>query len=405
MRSVLSLQPQLGASDIGDIQIDPQSRDDIPAVLKGLQCVYCDPARRAELFALLERQVQPGTDRSIGRPGMDLWQVLVMGLLKQGINCDFDRLQELVNNHIQVRQMLGLGAAGFDSGRFGLQTVIDNVALLSADLLEQVNRVIVAAGHEVAGRQPGESLAGRCDSFAAETDVHYPTDVSLLWDALRCLIGVAAAACEEVGLPGWRKRVALRLRLKGLFHAVRRTRRAKPAAVRAYLAFCRRLVARAERQLPALQQAGAGEAERLAGLLGHARRQMDQVSRRLLQGEKIPHEEKVFSVFEEHTRWVSKGKAGRPVELGVPVCIVEDQHQFVLGWTIEWSGGDTDIAVPLVKACQEAYPELHACSFDKGFHSAANRAALDGILALNALPGKGRLSGKDKEREGAEEFV
>ena len=46
MRSVLSLQPQLGASDIGDIQLDPQSRDDIPAVLKGLQCVYCDPACR-----------------------------------------------------------------------------------------------------------------------------------------------------------------------------------------------------------------------------------------------------------------------------------------------------------------------------------------------------------------------
>ena len=137
MRSVLSLQPQLGATDIGDIQLNPQSRDDIPAVLKGLQCVYCDPARRAELFALLERQVQPGTDRSIGRPGMDLWQVLVMGLLKQGINCDFDRLQELVNNHIQVRQMLGLGAAGFDSGRCALQTVLDNVALLSADLLDE----------------------------------------------------------------------------------------------------------------------------------------------------------------------------------------------------------------------------------------------------------------------------
>ena len=106
-----------------------------------------------------------------------------MGILKQGIHCDFDRLHELVNNHIQGRQMLGLGATGFDSGRFGLQTVIDNVALLSADLLEQVNRVLVAAGHEVAGRQPGESLAGRCESSAEETDVHYPTDVSLLWDA------------------------------------------------------------------------------------------------------------------------------------------------------------------------------------------------------------------------------
>ena len=186
---------------------------------------------------------------------------------------------------------------------------------------------------------------------------------------------------------------------------MRRTRRAKPAAVRAYLAFCQRLVSRADGQLPALQQAGAVEAERVAGLLGHARRQIDQVHRRLLQGEQIPHAEKMFSVFEEHTRWVSKGKAGCPVELGVPVCIVEDQHQFVLGWKIEWSGGDTDVAVPLVRACQQAYPELRSCSFDKGFHSPANRAALDGLLELNALPRKGRLSGKDKEREGAEEFA
>ena len=54
---------------------------------------------------------------------------------------------------------------------------------------------------------------------------------------------------------------------------------------------------------------------------------------------------------------------------------------------------------------QQAYPELRSCSFDKGFHSPANRAALDGLLGLNALPRKGRLSGKDKEREGAEEFV
>ena len=68
----------------------------------------------------------------------------------------------------------------------------------------------------------------------------------------------------------------------------------------------------------------------IQGFIAHARRQMDQVERRLLQDETIPHEEKVFSIFEEHTRWISKGKAGRPVELGVPVCVIEDQYQFIL---------------------------------------------------------------------------
>ena len=62
---------------------------------------------------------------------------------------------------------------------------------------------------------------------------------------------------------------------------------------------------------------------------GYGLRQLDQVRRRLLDGETIAHEEKVFSIFEPHTRWIVKGKAGVPVELGLPVCILEDQHQFV----------------------------------------------------------------------------
>jgi len=58
----------------------------------------------------------------------------------------------------------------------------------------------------------------------------------------------------------------------------------------------------------------------------HAVRQIDQIRRRVLNGEKIPHEEKVFSIFEEHTEWISKGKADVPQELGLKVCVVEDQY-------------------------------------------------------------------------------
>ena len=135
----------------------------------------------------------------------------------------------------------------------------------------------------------------------------------------------------------------------------------------------------------------------ITGLVAHARRQIDQVERRLLRGETIPHEEKVFSIFEEHTRWISKGKAGTPVELGVPVALIEDQYQFILHHKILWEGEDVDVAVPMVEQAQALYPELRACSFDRGFHSPDNRVLLDGLLDVNALPGKGYLSKANQE--------
>ena len=143
----------------------------------------------------------------------------------------------------------------------------------------------------------------------------------------------------------------------------------------------------------------------IQGFIAHAQRQLGQVERRLLRGEAIAHEEKVFSVFEEHTRWVSKGKAGTPVELGVPVALIEDQHQFILHHKILWEGEDVDVAAPMVSEAQARYPELRACSFDRGFHSPDNRIKLDALLDLNALPRKGYLSRADREREAEEPFA
>ncbi len=84
---------------------------------------------------------------------------------------------------------------------------------------------------------------------------------------------------------------------------------------------------------------------------------------------------KVISIFEPHTRWISKGKGGCPVELGVPVCILEDEHGFVLHHEVMWQGSDVDCAVPIVEAAQSAFPGLRAVSFDPGFHSPASRAS------------------------------
>ena len=176
MRKVQERQFGLGQVPIGEIDLDPKSRDDIPAVLKGLQLLY--EQRRTELWELLEAGVCPESDHRLGRPGMDLWRILVLGVLKQGLDCDFDRLHELANQHRTVRAMLGHGA--FDLHEYQHQTVVDNVSLLTPALLREVNRLVVETGHGIVKKKPGATLRGRCDSFVAKTHVRHPTDVPLV---------------------------------------------------------------------------------------------------------------------------------------------------------------------------------------------------------------------------------
>ena len=137
----------------------------------------------------------------------------------------------------------------------------------------------------------------------------------------------------------------------------------------------------------------------------HAIRQIDQIRRRVILGEAIPHEEKVFSIFEPHTEWISKGKAGVPVELGVKVCILEDQHQFILHHQVMQKRTDNQVTVSMVSEAKERFPDLEECSFDKGFHSPANQSELKNHLTLVVLPRKGRLSQQGQAQEQTAAFV
>ena len=214
--------PQMEPSEIGieDIWINLKLRNDIPALLLGLQHLYADEETRTRLFAFLEEHMLPGVDRKVGRPGMELWRILVMGVVMQGLGCDFDRLHELVNEHMKLRPFLG-HADIWDKRKYEYQTMVDNVCLVRPELLVQVGQLVVESGHAVARRKPGEPLRGRCDSFVVETDVHYPTD------AMRCLVRTTGRAASEHGVAGWRQWRHLTGSVKILFNQVRSTRRAR----------------------------------------------------------------------------------------------------------------------------------------------------------------------------------
>lgn len=143
----------------------------------------------------------------------------------------------------------------------------------------------------------------------------------------------------------------------------------------------------------------------LDAYIQHAERQIDQIRRRVIKGETIPHKEKVFSIFEPHTEWISKGKAGVPVELGVRVCVLEDQHRFILHHQVMEKTTDDRVAIEMVEETCKCFPQLASVSMDKGFHSRANQCDLSERLDRLVLPKKGRLSIAEKARENDPEFI
>ena len=86
MRDLQNTQLQLGKVDISKIKFDERSRDDIPKILKGLQHIYINSVIRDAVFKILEKNILPGIDKNNGRPGMELWKIFVLGVLRLDLN-------------------------------------------------------------------------------------------------------------------------------------------------------------------------------------------------------------------------------------------------------------------------------------------------------------------------------
>ena len=429
MREIFFPQMSLGQIAIPAIKIEGHSRDDIPVILLGLQQIYIDRELREAVFRILKEMIprkeeDGGTSTPVsmekGRPGMNQWAILVLGVLRLGLNADYDRILELANQHKTLREMLGHSGLASDY-RYRLQTLKDNLKLFTPELLTRINHEVIAAGHRLLDQAVDAPLGARCDSFVLKTDVHFPTDLNLLYDAIRVAIRECVHWSEAYPLPGWRQH-AYHLRkfkkqyrkLQKMKHSTSRDAAKKAArqgeieqACRDYLDLAQGYLDRALESWASLQQihrVPRGLLVELQMFCGHAERQIKQIRRRVLQDEKIAHEEKVFSLFEPHTEWISKGKAGVPVELGMRVCILEDRHGFILHSQVMQKTTDDKVAVAMIQAAKAQFPGLHTVSFDKGFHSPSNQKELKGLLDHVVLPKKGKCSKAERERETAPEF-
>ena len=413
---------KIGEVDISRIEFDLKSRDEIPKLLMGLQAIYCNKEIREKVFNVLEEAIPKDISKSTGRPGMELWKILVLGALRLNCNWDYDKLKEIADNHATLREMLG-HVQWFDVEKYPLQTLKDNISLFTPEILDRINTIVVDYGHSIL-KKKAEELKGRCDSFVVETNVHYPTDTNLLYDAIRKSVELIAEICESFNLTIWRQK---KYNLKKMKNALRKLQKMKHStskdeakklkrkeeiktACESFIEICSNLRDRVLTDMAKLREnkntSLISEIKFLDinRFLDHADRQIDQIKRRIINEETIPHDEKVFSIFEEYTEWLSKGKAGISQELGLNVCIIEDQFGFILNHRVMQSEVDKTIAVPFTKKTKELFPNLSSLSFDKGFWSPSNRSELEEIIDKVVLPKTGKLTKLDKDREYSLEF-
>jgi hypothetical protein len=286
--------------------------------------------------------------------------------------------------------------------------------------MDEINMILVQFGHQFFGLK-ASPINAACDSYVVETHVHFPTDINLLWDALRKTIMLTMKLCDGLGAQGWREGVDNLRKIKKLFLAVQRMKHSsskdpiKKEQRRemiinihlAYLNVAQSVVDKAKATLDDILTHDIIIDLRVKAIIKfieHAEYQINLIRRRVVNGETIPHHEKVFSIFQEHTEWIKKGKSGKPVELGLRVCIVKDQFGFILHHRVMENETDDKVAVPIIEEALARFPNIYGCSFDKGFHSPDNQKKLAELLNRVYLPRKGRLSAMNKAIEQSPEF-
>jgi len=413
MRKRFEVQYELGAISIERIKI-PKSRDELPPVIRALQYIYVQPKLNERVFEILEAKIPI---KYKGRLGLSLWEIFVLAVVRLTLDANYDRLEHTANYDKLVRNLLGVDTTWGTGKRYPLQTLKDNVSVLDEDTIAEINELVVKAGHTIKKKED-EALAIKVDSYVLESNVHFPTDLNLLWDASRKSMDLVEKILNGASISGWRKIKDCRRKIKNAFLQVNRVAfrggRNKQEHLKDttenYLRLTRALSQKLKLNIPDLISACQGSLvktyllEQLTYFEYMLDKHIDLVERRIVFGEVIPHSEKVFSLFEPYTEFIKKGKAGNKVELGLKIAICTDQFGLIVHHRIMGKEEDVNIALQVTKKMLD-FGRIESISFDKGFWSKSNFAEISKIISQVIMPKKGRLNKEEYEREHNIEFI
>lgn len=315
------------------------------------------------------QDLQCGVSARGGREGMTADQVLRAALLKQMESWTYDELHFHLLDSLTYRGFTGLGWADPVPGRSTLQR---NIKRITEATWEAVNRTLL-------GRAKKERVEDgrkiRVDATVTETNIHPPTDSSLLWDGVRVLTRQLAHAREDFGVGRFPSR-ARRAKRRAMDVANAKNRRKRTKAYRDLLKVTRETVGYAEEAASQLE----GTADVLAPLLAAGIRRtialtervIDQTERRVLHGEQVPATEKIVSIFEPHTDIIVKDR--RDTLYGHKLTLTSGRSGLILDWVVEdGNPADSTLALPMIERQKEIYGKVpRQAAFDGGYASKAN---------------------------------
>jgi len=416
---------RLDCLPISEVKLNLNCRDEIIPILRALQHVYDDAALRRQLLALVGKDVNQGTSQKRGRRGMNYWEITVLAAARLGCNLDYDKLQDLAENHRTLRQIMGIGDWQ-EEVDFDWRRIEDNLIKLRPETLKKINDLVVSAGHEL---EPKAIESVRGDTFVAETNIHYPTESTLIGDGLRKVVPLAAKLATEHGLDGWRQHEHLLKNVHQLVRNIGRKSRAKSQGAdrlkpgyQKLLDLAKGLLTRACRLLCALGWSADPKGfslEQLKSAVVPARREAmllhyvaltehvcDTARRRVLHAETVANEEKILSIFEPHTELIKRGKQPVPIQYGHNVLVIEDAVGFVVDYRVVANGVlDQDLVVPVMKDLQKRFDgRIKSASFDRAFHTLENQKGLAEIVRTACIAAKGQKKGRQQQKEGTVAF-
>jgi len=295
--------------------------------------IYLNPKYNQPIYNIIEETVTAGKKKT-GRPGMNLWQIFILAQTRLALNISYDRLDYLVCHDSMLRQLLGIETeTGFKKIEIEYQTIVDNVKLLDDQSLMKINEIIVKMGHDTFKKKEEEALRLKTDSFVVESNVHFPTDYNLLWDSARkCISSIKKLLNKYPETTGWRNIKhwfrELKNQMRDISQSKRKSEETRIELVKNYLEKSNLFLQKLDKEKNNLQLNDNFDLAIHLELDYYRKmlvKHIDQLERRVIKGEKIPHEEKVFSIFEPYTEWITKGKQNPRFELGKNLAITTDQ--------------------------------------------------------------------------------